>query len=79
METKWELVRMELKYCERCGGLWMRTRGSQEVYCAPCESQLQDVPAVRRTQNRPRPANHRFEIKAQHTHASSGCNEGGNA
>jgi hypothetical protein len=20
-----EIVRMELKYCERCGGLWMRT------------------------------------------------------
>lgn len=29
-------VQMELKYCERCGGLWLRLRGSEMVYCPPC-------------------------------------------
>ena len=27
---------MELKYCERCGGLWLRHRGEEEVFCTPC-------------------------------------------
>lgn len=31
-----EITQLELKYCERCGGLWLRERGSQEVYCASC-------------------------------------------
>ena len=29
-------IQMELKYCERCGGLWLRIRGSEIVYCPPC-------------------------------------------
>ncbi|HUK48442.1 MAG TPA: hypothetical protein VLW06_12655 [Terriglobales bacterium] len=29
-------IQMELKYCERCGGLWLRLRGSDLVYCAAC-------------------------------------------
>jgi hypothetical protein len=29
-------IQMELKYCERCGGLWLRIRGSELVYCGPC-------------------------------------------
>ena len=28
-----EIVRLELKYCERCGGLWMRIWGTEDVYC----------------------------------------------
>jgi len=27
---------MELKYCERCGNLWLRSRGSDGGLCAPC-------------------------------------------
>jgi len=26
-------VRVELKYCEHCGGLWVRERGAGVVYC----------------------------------------------
>lgn len=33
---KSEEVRVELKYCERCGGLWLRARGSEGVHCASC-------------------------------------------
>lgn len=29
-------IQMELKYCERCGGLWLRLKGSELVYCAAC-------------------------------------------
>ncbi len=27
---------IELKYCERCGGLWLRPQGADAVYCAGC-------------------------------------------
>lgn len=29
-------IRLELKYCERCGGLWLRLKDSELVYCPPC-------------------------------------------
>jgi hypothetical protein len=33
---KSELIRLELKYCERCGGLWLRPKDSDVVFCGPC-------------------------------------------
>jgi len=27
---------MQLKYCERCGNIWLRRSGSGKVFCAPC-------------------------------------------
>jgi len=38
--------KLELKYCERCGGLWLRPRGAETVYCAPCAEQVRDLPPV---------------------------------
>ncbi len=38
-------VGLELKYCEQCGGLWLRPRGSDECYCAACAHFLEDMPA----------------------------------
>lgn len=32
-----DVERVELKYCERCGGLWMRREGSGEVFCQACK------------------------------------------
>jgi hypothetical protein len=29
---------MELKYCERCGNIWLRRSGSPRSLCAPCTS-----------------------------------------
>lgn len=29
-------VHLELKYCERCGGLGLRPRGSAVIFCTPC-------------------------------------------
>jgi hypothetical protein len=31
-----ELIFLELKYCERCGGLWLRQKGESSVYCESC-------------------------------------------
>jgi hypothetical protein len=33
-------ILIELKYCERCGGLWLRPQGSNTVYCASCKTLL---------------------------------------
>jgi len=33
-------TRVELKYCERCGGLWLRARGRQQVHCGGCHARL---------------------------------------
>jgi len=29
-------IQMELKYCERCGALWLRLTGSELIFCPPC-------------------------------------------
>lgn len=30
---------IELKYCERCGGLWFREAGSNANLCGPCTNE----------------------------------------
>ena len=35
---------VELKYCERCGGLFLRTPGAGSVYCEGCASRLAAEP-----------------------------------
>ena len=29
-------IGLDLKYCERCGGLWLRRRGDSTAYCRAC-------------------------------------------
>jgi hypothetical protein len=41
-------VRMELKYCERCGGLWLRECGSGLIYCVGCESEVSELPILKK-------------------------------
>ena len=74
-----EIVRLELKYCERCGGLWMRTWGTEEVYCPSCAAEMLELPAARGTRKRHLPANDRVEIKSQCEEWFGVCGEGGNA
>jgi hypothetical protein len=38
--------KLELKYCERCGGLWLRPRGGDLVYCAECAVEMSGLPPV---------------------------------
>lgn len=40
--------KLELKYCERCGGLWLRLQGSDAVYCAACAEAVRQLPPVTR-------------------------------
>ena len=39
--------KLELKYCERCGGLWLRAQHSEAVYCARCAEAIAELPPVR--------------------------------
>jgi ribosomal protein L37AE/L43A len=49
-----EDLRMELKYCERCGGLWLRQCGAGVVYCANCEREVADLPVPKKKPQRVR-------------------------
>lgn len=51
--TEWEIILLELKYCERCGGLWLRRLGTGEVHCAACASERPDFPLCGRRVSRP--------------------------
>lgn len=48
------VIELELKYCERCGALWLRKKESGQVYCASCALQVADMPAPVRRKLRPR-------------------------
>jgi hypothetical protein len=39
-------LRMELKVCEGCGALWIRSGMADGVYCRGCTSKLADFPAA---------------------------------
>jgi len=47
-------VRVELKYCEHCGGLWVRERGAGVVYCDKCRGQLEEMPMRKKKPGRVR-------------------------
>jgi Zn-finger nucleic acid-binding protein len=40
------IILLELKYCERCGGLWLRRQGSDEILCASCAARTTELPGV---------------------------------
>jgi len=44
-----KVVQLELKYCERCGGLWLRIRGKQEPYCSACAAAMSEVAISRKS------------------------------
>jgi ribosomal protein L37AE/L43A len=33
---RYEICKLELKYCELCGGLWIRVKGSAITHCPGC-------------------------------------------
>jgi hypothetical protein len=75
-----ELIQLELKYCERCGSLWLRLEEAPEVYCAACALEMQQLPAPRRMTNRPRlPGDHKLAVKAQEPGWTMICRTRGNA
>jgi hypothetical protein len=48
------VIHLELKYCERCGGLFLRRQGLGEIYCGGCAEQMVDSRPGRLTRHRPR-------------------------
>jgi len=40
-------VRVELKYCEHCGGLWLR-EGGGGVYCERCQKKMAEFPEAKK-------------------------------
>jgi len=42
-------LQFELKYCERCGGLWLRPAGGPQVYCLGCAREVDQLPPPSRT------------------------------
>ena len=42
-DSKKREKRMELKYCEHCGALWVR-EGGAGVYCDRCQPKVDDLP-----------------------------------
>lgn len=43
---EFNIILLELKYCERCGGLWLRRQGSEEILCASCAARGAELPGV---------------------------------
>jgi len=39
-------LQFELKYCERCGGLWLRPVGGAQIYCMACAEAMGELPPV---------------------------------
>ena len=44
--------RLELKICERCGGLWLRPAASEWRYCRGCLESLREYPDPHRKPER---------------------------
>jgi len=38
-------LQFELKYCERCGGLWLRPAGGAHIYCVACGRAMAELPS----------------------------------
>ena len=56
-------IQVELKYCERCGGLWLRPQGTNGVYCGGCRACLAAMPDL--GQAPPRKARSRRKARMQ--------------
>jgi hypothetical protein len=46
------LVRLHLKYCERCGSLWLRPNTTATPYCPACERIMAELPLRTRRPDR---------------------------
>lgn len=51
-ENRSEGVRMELKYCEHCGGLFLRECGAGVVYCEKCQPKVAELPVPKKKPGR---------------------------
>ena len=54
--------RVELKYCEHCGGLWVR-EGGAGVYCQKCLPKIADLPIPKRRRRPKLPVGRRSVVE----------------
>ena len=55
MEPESALIVLEPKYCELCGGLWLRPAGSSPIYCVRCAPEIAVLAPIRlRSDQHPR-------------------------
>ena len=73
------LVAMELKYCERCGGLWLREKECQEIYCPGCAPEMAGLPKARSKPVLVIAVNTVDDMEACLAELTAMCGEGGNA
>jgi hypothetical protein len=70
-------ARVELKYCEHCGALWLR-EGGAGVYCVKCQPLVAELPAPKKKPQRvmlpvgPRPAVERIRVKVDNDLEAAG-------
>lgn len=57
------LTRVELKYCEHCGGLWVRESGTG-VYCKKCEPKVADLPIPKKPRRLALPVRFRKQLES---------------
>jgi uncharacterized Zn finger protein (UPF0148 family) len=68
-------VAVELKYCERCGGLWLRPQGDGEVYCGSCRVRMAEMarPVEERSRKprlpRPKPEDLHGQVQIEYLQA----------
>lgn len=48
-----QFTRLELKYCERCGELWVRQQGTAEVRCRRCVGEEEELATRWRARSHP--------------------------
>ncbi len=74
------LIPVELKYCERCGRLWLRSKDEEEVYCPGCVPKMAEFsPPRRRKRVIVVQVESVDEIQACLAELARVCVEGGNA
>jgi hypothetical protein len=74
-------VQLELKYCERCGGLGLRPQGSEGAYCGSCQRTLDarptfEIAPTRKRRRRPRPGGFNSERNCLPNEAQIECLQG---
>jgi hypothetical protein len=70
-------IQMELKYCERCGALWLRLTGSNHIFCSPCSVILAGLARDPRFREQANPGSRGADCERKINSAFWG--EGGNA
>jgi Zn-finger nucleic acid-binding protein len=73
------VVPVELKYCERCGGLWLRPKEDSEIYCPGCAPKMADMPQPRQKRVLVVAVDSIDEVEACLAELAAVCGEGGNA